>query len=263
MVKKQILDFDKIQNSRKQFIINNSQKDHVVINSLANVLISAPHGVRQLRLGKIKGREIGSLATALFLKESTPSSFIAKTRNNNDDANFDEISDYKNSIISIIKTNFANALKNFSKKNSICMQYTFKRQKRKRFTQKLLTMRKFKPFSTNFYLLDFHGLSSKRNCDINLGTHLGKNIRSDEKSFDLLLELLKKENFFIQIDAPFMAGSRTLSGSLKNKYPHIFSLQIEIRCDITNKKENFNRFKKLLRVFTLWINNLVKSMKIN
>lgn len=116
MVKKQIIDFDKIQNSRKQFIINNSQKDHVVINSLANVLISAPHGVRQLRLGKIKGREIGSLATALFLKESTPSSFIAKTGNNNDDANFDEISDYKNSIISIIKTNFANALKNFSKK---------------------------------------------------------------------------------------------------------------------------------------------------
>ena len=76
----------------------NKEKDHVVLKGKNNVLISAPHGVSQVRLGKYKYSEIGSLTTALYLFENSNCFLIAKTQNNNDDANFDEKSKYKNSI---------------------------------------------------------------------------------------------------------------------------------------------------------------------
>lgn len=70
---------------------------------------------------------MGSLATALYLQKETNSFLIAKTKNNNDDANFDEKSEYKDTIYSLIETK---GIK---------------------------------------YVIDFHGLAAKRDCDINLG----------------------------------------------------------------------------------------------
>ena len=97
--------FKSLHENRKWFIRANKNNDHVVLLGSNNILISAPHGVSQIRLGKLKVAEIGALATALQIKNSTDCFFIAKTANNNDDANFDEHSAYKNSIRQLIKNN--------------------------------------------------------------------------------------------------------------------------------------------------------------
>ena len=90
--------FKSLHDNRKKFLEENKCKDHVVISGTNNVLISAPHGVSQVRLGRLKYQEIGSLTTALYLHKATNSYLIAKTKNNNDDANFDECCRYRDSI---------------------------------------------------------------------------------------------------------------------------------------------------------------------
>jgi len=212
------ISFNKLHNKRKQFLQKHKSEDHVVVFGNNTILISAPHGVSQVRLGKHKVAEIGSLATALYIKETTNCNFIAKTKNNNDDANFDENSNYKNTIFELID-----------------------KQQIK-------------------YIIDIHGLSNKRKCDINLGTHLGKNIENSPVIFDKLTSMLAAENFSVSIDQPFMAAHYTIASSTKNLQHQLWTIQIEINCDITNKKENFSRFEKLLNIFTNWIKNFDKFL---
>ena len=214
-----IISFDKLHNKRKSFLKDNANKDHFIINGTNRILISAPHGVSQVRLGKHKVAEIGSLSTALYIKENTNCSLIAKTKNNNDDANFDEDSLYKNSIKFLIKNNNIK------------------------------------------YIIDIHGLGANRDCDINLGTHLGNNIQRDINAFNLLNNLLMSNGYKVSIDQPFMAGRQTISGSIKNEFSNVWTLQCEINCAITNRKENFDRYKQLLNLFIEWI-NLIENKNI-
>lgn len=208
------MNFNSLQNTRKDFLRANKCNDYVFTVGNNNILLSAPHGVSQIRLGKYKTREIGSLTTLLYLKDNTNCHTIAKTKNNNDDANFDEQSPYKNKIEQIIKTH------------------------------KIM------------YVIDIHGLSEKRECDINLGTHLGKNINNNTALFDRLYNSLIDNGFIVSIDQPFMGGARTISGSIISKNPELWTLQIEINCSITNKIENFKRFKALLQILTNWLNSI-------
>ena len=205
------ISFEKLHNKRKEFLVENKNKDHIILSGTNNILISTPHGVSQVRLGKLKVAEIGALTTALQLKNLTNCHLIAKTKNNNDDANFDERSKYKDSIKKLIK------------------QHNIK------------------------YIIDIHGLASHRECDINLGTHLGNNISADTNAFNLLNKLFLNNDFTVSIDQPFMAGSRTISGGIKNEFPNMWTLQIEINCGITNKKENYEEYKKLINILKQWI----------
>lgn len=185
--------------------------DHVILSGgNNNILISCPHGVSQIRLGKYKVSEIGALATSLYLQEKLDCFLIAKTKNNNDDANFDEKSMYKDSLFDLIKKH------------------------------------KIK------YVIDFHGLAEHRDCDISLGIHLGKNIETDQNLFDKLEKSLSSE-FRVLVDKPFMAGLRTISGSAKNQFPNIWTIQIEINCGITNRKENHVKYIKLLNILENWL----------
>ena len=206
--------FNKLNKSRRIFLKLNGNKDHVILEGSNNILISAPHGVSQVRLGKHKAQEIGSLSTALYLSKQTKCFLIAKTKNNNDDANFDDNSQYKNSI------------------------------------KKLITENNIK------YILDFHGLASHRDCDINLGIHLGKNIENNIELFNKLNNELKSNNFKVSIDQPFMAGAKTISGTMVNEYNNIWAIQIEINCAITNKNENFEKYSKLLNILETWIKSI-------
>lgn len=88
---------------RQEFLKENYDNDYSVIYGKNRVLLSAPHGVSQIRLGKRKMKEPGSLGIALVLQELTNSNLIAKTQNNNDDANFDECSKYKTKINNMIE----------------------------------------------------------------------------------------------------------------------------------------------------------------
>lgn len=206
--------FDKIYNSRKTFLNNNKDKDHIVFNGLNNILISAPHGVSQVRLGKLKFQETGSLSTALYLYNQSNCFFIAKTKNNNDDANFDKDSEYKNTIRELIK------------------KYNIK------------------------YILDFHGLASFRDCDLNLGIHFGENIKNNVELFNNLNNALINNGFKVSIDQPFMAGTNTICGTMIDEFDDIWTIQIEINSAITNKKENFVLYNKLLNIFINWINSI-------
>ena len=95
--------FGKIHNRRKAFLKENDKIDHVVIYGRKGVLLSAPHGVNHVRLGKEKYREVGSLATALELQRRTDCFLIAKTQNSGDDANFDSNCKYRKSIERLIE----------------------------------------------------------------------------------------------------------------------------------------------------------------
>lgn len=209
-----MMDFYNLHEIRKAFLDENKNNDHVVTIGKNKVLLSAPHGVSQVRLGKHKYQEIGSLATLLYLKDNTDCFTISKTKNNHDDANFDEVSPYKTSIENLIK------------------KYKIK------------------------YVIDFHGLAKHRECDINFGTHLGQNIKSNTEVFDRLNDELIKNNFVTHIDQPFMGGARTIAGSITKTHPDLWTLQIEINSAITNKRENFEKYKLLLKILADWLNSI-------
>lgn len=212
------LNFTQLNNKRKEFMTKNRKKDHAIIVGKNNILLSAPHGVSQVRLGKHKFSEIGSLATALQLQEETDCHLIAKTQNNFDDANFDEVSAYKNSVEKIIN------------ENAIA------------------------------YVVDFHGLAANRHCDINLGTHLGNNIASNKMAFKKLYDSLRENGFYTTIDQPFMASRNTISSTAVRNHVGLWAIQIEINYAITNKIENFEKYKLLLKVLSGWLKDLEKGI---
>ena len=210
--------FEQLQSYRRQFLEENKNRDHVIIKGQNHIVLSTPHAVSQVRLGRPKQAEIGTLSTALYLQKTHNCYLIAKTKNNFDDANFDAKSRYKDALIRLIEKNDIN------------------------------------------YVVDLHGLASKRDCDVNLGTHLSENISVDKDAFDTLYNALVKNNFVTTIDQPFMGGNQTIAGSMRLRFPHIWTIQIEVNCAITNKKENFKKYKLLLKILSDWIEYL-KSKK--
>lgn len=97
-------------------------------------------------------------------------------------------------------------------------------------------------------LLDFHGLSKKRDCDINLGVNLGENIKSNIKLFDLINNSLINNGFVVNIDNPFCGRYPTISADIAKRHS-IFTLQIEINCAITNEPKNIEKLNRLLNCF--------------
>lgn len=70
-----------------------------------NVLVSAPHSVSQFREGKIKIAELSTGVIAKLLNKHYGIPIIVKTKNCNDDANFDEVSDYKEALAKYVNEN--------------------------------------------------------------------------------------------------------------------------------------------------------------
>lgn len=196
---------------RRKFFKKHRESDHVILIGENKVLISSPHGVSQNRNGRPKVAEIGSAMLALELQKETKSNLIIKTKNNFDDANFDEQSAYKFDMFKFIEENDIT------------------------------------------HVLDFHGMKKSRPLDVNLGAHFGKNTSVDEKLLFKLERMLKKAGFIVKIDEPFMGSARTLAGSSKNKYPHLWTLQIEINCGITNEPEQSEKCVRLFETFSKWI----------
>lgn len=204
----------RFKNLRNNFLNKHKDNDHVVIEGKKKVLISAPHGVSQSRLGKTKVAEIGTIPLSLELQKFTNAFCIIKTKNNFDDANFDEKSSYKDEI------NFLMEKHNFS------------------------------------HLFDIHGLASKREMDVNLGVNFGNSIKTDTALFDRLVKMLKNSGFKVTIDQPFSGGPKTISGSTKEKYPHVWAVQVEINSKLTNFEENSEKSNKLISVLSDFINSI-------
>ena len=92
------MDYRKLHHDRKKFLRENKRKSFAVIEGENKVILSAPHGVVQTRLGRAKVSEQGSLASVIYLQKKTKSYLIAKTRNYFDDANFEANCEYKDEI---------------------------------------------------------------------------------------------------------------------------------------------------------------------
>ncbi len=77
----------------------------IIENGHLPVLISAPHSVAQLRNGKPKLGEYLTGVLVQLLREDTDCYAAYKTKNTNDDANFDESNPYKDALTAHIKKN--------------------------------------------------------------------------------------------------------------------------------------------------------------
>ena len=194
---------------RKDLLAQNQDTDHVFFQTNSSVLISAPHGVPQVRLGKLKVAEIGTIPVTMLLAKHTNSNLLIKTQNNNDDANFDDDCEYRKTLSNIIK-------------------------------------------SQNIkYLIDIHGLAKFRPCDINLGSNFGQNTKLNQKLFNSLKSALETARFTVSIDEPFCAGPRTIAGAFAKSHG-IWTIQIEINCNITNNPQNIDKCNKLLNTLIDW-----------
>ena len=107
------------------------------------------------------------------------------------------------------------------------------------------------------YVIDFHGLSPKRNIDINLGVHFGKNVESNENLMTTLYNELLMHGYTCTVDQPFMAGVRTVSGGMKEEFPHLWTIQIEINRDITNYPDNATKYERLLNILEDWLIQII------
>lgn len=67
------------------------------------ILVSAPHSVTQTRLGELKQSETTTGVMVDILHKYTGCHIFYKTRNDNDDANFDIESSYRDKLINFVK----------------------------------------------------------------------------------------------------------------------------------------------------------------
>lgn len=107
------------------------------------------------------------------------------------------------------------------------------------------------------YVIDIHGLAKWRDYDINFGTNLCNNIENDVKLYNKLLEMLSSK-FKVKTDYPFMGSGNTISSCVKKDFD-IWTLQVEINCNITNYSENIEKYKTLLEILTAWLKSFDKN----
>lgn len=96
--------FEEFTSISKPYLNKSKFKDgHTTILTDSRLLISAPHGVVQTRLGKEKFSEPGSARLALVLQKNLNCNLILKTKNMFDDANFDVDCPYRRELKRIIE----------------------------------------------------------------------------------------------------------------------------------------------------------------
>ncbi len=92
--------------SRRDFFRKEAHAEPFLIKpGTIPVMVSAPHSVKQTRNGKTKSAEYETGTLALLLNEQGHCPCIVKTRNSNDDANFDAVSTYKDALAEYIREN--------------------------------------------------------------------------------------------------------------------------------------------------------------
>jgi len=106
----EVFTYKDVMNIEKQFRIGNEIIDsigHKIIpgDKKSKVMISVPHSVTSYREGKVKNREFFLGTLAFLIQQKTKCHLIYKTSNLNDDANYDEKSNYKEDLVKYVKDN--------------------------------------------------------------------------------------------------------------------------------------------------------------
>lgn len=94
----------KIINNKFDEFKANTNKSFDILKGKEKVFLSAPHSVRQLRNGIIKGKDSCTGTIAIALQKAINCYCIYKTKNCDDDANYDiENNSYKEEIVNTVK----------------------------------------------------------------------------------------------------------------------------------------------------------------
>ena len=98
------VDFDELEKIEQSFLSENiiGEKDYILEEGNLKILLSAPHTVKQLRNGKIKASESRTGIIIMLLRKILSCPIIYKIRNENNDANFDEESSYRDELIDFV-----------------------------------------------------------------------------------------------------------------------------------------------------------------
>lgn len=180
----------------------NNDLGYEIVTGSNNIMLSAPHSVRQFRDGKAKTGEYRTGLIVKLLKERTTSHIIYKTACLQDDANYDEIG----------KCKYKDKLINYIEINDIA------------------------------YLFDFHISAPSRHYDIDIGTAFGVNIQNNEKLLEVVINIFNKYYENVLIDDTFPASYRNTVSATVARENHIPCLQIEInwnQIDTFVKMEKF------------------------
>lgn len=96
---------NKVQEYTNFFLAKNHNKSFEYIRGNGRIIVSAPHSVEQTREGEIKFGEYQTGVLAKVVNDIIGCSVFYKTHNYNDDANYDEICEYKDALIDFVKSN--------------------------------------------------------------------------------------------------------------------------------------------------------------
>ncbi|UHR02408.1 hypothetical protein LV469_07120 [Peptoniphilus sp. GNH] len=98
---------EKIEELEKYYIDEKSKakEGFELVKKKSDIMLSAPHAIRQFRNDKIKAAEFRTGPMVKILGEDLGLSYITRTGYRNDDPNFDEINPYRTAIKDYYKEN--------------------------------------------------------------------------------------------------------------------------------------------------------------
>lgn len=93
-----------LKNIYNDLISDINHKEKIIMGN-GNILLSCPHCVVHFRNGKLKSAEPETVTLAYYINKGLNIPYIYKTNSDNEDANYDPISNYKDLVIDYIKNN--------------------------------------------------------------------------------------------------------------------------------------------------------------
>ncbi len=178
------------------------------INNGSNILLSAPHSVKQIREGNVKEEDELTGFYASYLPNLNKYNSIYRTYQNLDDPNYP----------------IGETLDNPSDK----------------YLQEVIKLIKKKDIS---FLLDIHGCAARRPFDVEIISVNGQTC--DLKIVDIFYETLKSKNFIVSVDKVFKRGGQVIRQAGSNGIDAI-ALEINKTCRSYETIEDLQKLKAML-----------------
>ena len=96
---------EKVERELAFFARTDHPQSFELLTGRGRVLFSAPHAVLQTRMGSLKYAERFTGMLCRLVHEQAGYPVMYKTQNRNDDANFDEVSDYRDELCHYVRSN--------------------------------------------------------------------------------------------------------------------------------------------------------------
>ncbi|WP_108669425.1 hypothetical protein [Peribacillus acanthi] len=164
------MDYNQIIKREEEFRNEHiSANNFLILKGNLPVMVSAPHAVKQIRNGRVKQSESYTGVIAELLHENGSIHSIIKTRNNNDDANYDKNCLYKLELIKYIKNQNIKFLldlhiMNESYKNSIEIATGYGENIQKNYSVVDTIIKVAKSLGFNDFANDYHFKADNPNC---------------------------------------------------------------------------------------------------